>query len=232
MIDFGRILLVGRHETLPEEKRFLMLSLAPMLKRAAQALESRWPDRLEAWTRWNVAAWHVDGSTLNRVDLLRFEGLGEVPLPHLTERWVYLAAVHHIDPLEVPRDPPLLHRSSQVLDATSLPPREGGGKRAAHERSGHVERIRVLEDALEQEGLLDAPQAQTVRGMEALLRWKGLRLTRKGDGWSLQPIPDDERWSSLAGGDRLDQILPATLGDKGPRGLSFSPEVERAAAAR
>jgi hypothetical protein len=220
MIDFGRIILIGRHERISEEKRYILSAITPMLERAAEALRERWPDRLDAWDRWNVVAWHVDGPILQRIDLLRFEGLGATPLPHLSERWVYVAKFHHIDPLEVPEDPPLLHRSSQLLDPENLPPRENH-RVSASEARRHPERILDLERALEMEGVLDAPQAQTARGMEQLLRWKGLRIVPKGEGWRLEQVPDDQRWTTVMGGDRLHQILPKQLEKKGPRGLSF-----------
>lgn len=225
MIDFGRIILIGRHERIPEERQFLLHALTPMLDRACQALRERWPDRLDAWERWNVVAWHVEGRIPQRLDLLRFDGLGESPLPHLGERWLYAATVHHIDPYPVPDDPPLLHRSSQLLDADNLPPRQGKPPLPRAERKGHVERIRVLEEALDAEGILNAPQAQTARGMERLLRWKGLRIVSKGMGWALEPIPDEQRWITSTGGSTLDQILPAKL-DGGSRGVSVFRAVE------
>jgi hypothetical protein len=220
MIDFGRIILIGRHEKITDEKRYILSAITPMLEKAAQALKERWPDRLDAWERWNVAAWHVDGPILQRVDLLRFEGLGVAPLPHLTERWVYVAKFHHIDPLEVPDDPPLLHRSSQLLDADNLP-QKGTSRLRPSELRRTPERILDLERALEHEGILDAPQAQTARGFENLLRWKGLRIVPKGDGWRLEQVPDDQRWTTATGGDRLHQILPQRLDQAGPQGLSF-----------
>jgi len=220
MIDFGRIILIGRHEKITDEKRYILSAITPMLEKAAEALKERWPDRLDAWERWNVAAWHVDGPILQRVDLLRFEGLGIAPLPHLTERWVYVAKFHHIDPLDVPNDPPLLHRSSQLLDPDNLPP-QGNRRVPKAELRRTPERITDLERALEQEGLLDAPQAQTARGMERLLRWKGLRIVSKGEGWKLETVPDDQRWTTVTGGDRLHQILPERLDQAGPRGLSL-----------
>jgi len=224
MIDFGRIILIGRHERIPEERRFLLHALTPMLERAAQAMRERWPDRLDAWERWNVLAWHVEGSIPQRLDLLSFTGLGDVPLPYLSERWVYAATVHHIDPYPVPDDPPLLHRSSQILDPAHMPPRLGKPKLPRAESKNQAERIRDLEDALDAEGLLNAPQAQTARGMERLLRWKGLRIVSKGMGWSLEQIPDDQRWAASVGGDCLDQILPSKINLTGPRGVSFAVE--------
>ena len=229
MIDFGRIILVGRHEQICEERQFVLAALAPLLERASQAMRERWPDRLEAWERWNVVAWHVDHSTAPRIDLLRFEGLGVVPLPHLTERWIYVSRFHHIDPMAVPDDPPLLHRSSQVLDPDNLPPDATAGLPKS-DHKGRVERILDVERALEAEGLLDAPQAQTARGMENLLRWKGLRLALAEGSvhrWKLETVPDAERWSTVAPGGRLDAVVPTSIRQVGPRGLMPARSVER-----
>jgi hypothetical protein len=233
MIDFGRIILVGRHEKISEERQFVLTALAPLLERAAQAMRERWPDRLDAWERWNVVAWHVDRSPNPRIDLLRFEGLGQTPLPHLTERWVYVSRFHHIDPMEVPNDPPLLHRSSQVLDADNLPP-EATVSLPKADRKGRVERILDVERALEVESLLDAPQGQTVRGMENLMRWKGLRLSLiegSVQRWRLENIPDAERWTTVAAGGRIDAVVPSSLKLLGPRGLAVARKVERKQAA-
>lgn len=233
MIDFGRIILVGRHEQISEERQFVLAALAPLLERAAQAMRERWPDRLEAWERWNVAAWHVDNSAWPRIDLLRFEGLGTVPLPHLTERWIYVSRFHHLDPAPVPSDPPLLHRSSQVLDASHLPPEAIVGLPKS-DHKGRVERILEVERALESEGLLDAVQGQTARSMERLLRWKGLRLALVEGSvhrWKLETVPDAERWSAVAPGGRLDAVVPLTLKREGPRGLVPAHSVERRARA-
>jgi len=231
MIDFGRIILVGRHEQITEERQYVLAALAPLLEQAARAMRERWPDRLDAWERWNVVAWHVDESPAPRIDLLRFEGLGSVPLPHLTERWIYVSRFHHIDPVPVPEDPPLLHRSSQVLDPKSLPP-EACVSLPKCDHLGRVEAIMDIERALEHEGLLEAPQGQTARSLERLLRWKGLKLSKVNGStarWKLESLSDAERWSSLSVGDRLDAVVPETLRDAGPRGLTVFGRVERRA---
>lgn len=228
MIDFGRILLVGRHERIPEERRVVLAQLAPSLKRASEAMSSRWPDRLDAWTRWNVVAWHVLGGPLQRVDLLRFEGLGERPLPHLVERWCYIVNLHHIDPLPVPSDAPLLHRSSEVLDPEE-PMKLDTGRPVVLKREwrNHVEQISLLERALEREGLLDAPQAQTVKSMESLLHWKGLRIERHHNGWRLVQVEPSEGlggYTSASG--CLDDQVPKRLDVQGPKGVQFHEQAE------
>lgn len=230
MIDFGRILLVGRHESLSDEKRVLLARLTPMLARATDAMRERWPDRLDAWERWNVAAWHVEGTVLNRLDLLTFDGLGVRPLPHLVERWTYVVNLHHIDPLAVPGDPPLLHRSSRLLDESQpVPGKDGKPVTRPQEWRSRVECIRLLEDALERESILDAPQGQTARGMEMLLRWKGLQIQAHKNGWRLRQISDDERMSFGVQGTRLDEVVPRNLAGNGPRGLTI---VEASASTR
>jgi hypothetical protein len=93
-----------------------------------------------------------------------------------------------------------------------------------------VERILDVERALEAEGLLDAPQAQTARGMENLLRWKGLRLALAEGSvhrWKLETVPDAERWSTVAPGGRLDAVVPTSIRQVGPRGLAPARSVER-----
>ena len=171
MIEYPKVLLVGRHEVVPEDMRWIWERLVVVCGQIRHAWEHRWSDRLEAWDEWNVLACVGDWGKWDYFDCMRWEELGESPLPYLRTRWRYVPLLGIVDPQAVGADPPVLHGSSRLLDSKHWPVKLPGTW--SHDPKTRLEEI---ERKLDKLSLPNDSGAQTRRGAAECLRQRGYEL--------------------------------------------------------
>ena len=212
MMDLGKVVLVGRHERANEDMKWLWEIFAAFQTRARAAMQSRWPDKIDAWDRWNVMALvQRTADSYGVIDFVEFhtyENLGLHPAPWMTERWRFVPMINHMDPEKIPSDPPVLHHSSRVLDRDRPP--TSLSHIPAHERPGVWDRIKQAEMDLDREGVYALPNAGTKEGLKSALAFRNLRMVSdKAGTFLVEPLPPDEMapvvsrsWGSLLEAER------------------------------
>lgn len=179
MIEFSRVLLVGRHEPPSDGPDVWIRDAAGVYEAGAQQCWfRRWPDQLERWDEWNAMALIGPFGKWNLVEFHEWEGLGTRLTPVLRGRIQYVPAVDTIDPQPVTGfDPPVLHNATKLLPMNGRIP---GDAWTPFARKSWLESARTIEDQLERRGLYNFPESGTLRGWERLLSRESLSVTEKG----------------------------------------------------
>jgi len=179
MIEFPRVVLVGRHEPVPDGPESYFRDAAGAFEQAAhRAYFHRWPDRPELWDEWNVVAMVGEFGKWNLVELQNWEGLGTMVIPVLRARLAYIPATGRIDPVPVSGfDPPILHHATKLLPPDGRIP---GDKISIVMRKSWMESVRTVEAQFERLGLFNYPTSGTLRGWQRLLAREGLRVEEGG----------------------------------------------------
>ncbi len=165
MLEFADVILLGREEPASEDNRWVRERYEALTAEMAGPYLREHTDRPELWHGHNVFAAIGPFGRWYRYEWQTWEGLGTLPIPHLAGVVRHDLTLGVIYPLAVdPVDPPVLHRSYELLPPP-LP-----------RRPDSREKILVACRKLERLGLLDWPEANSKLGWEAILRRQGLRI--------------------------------------------------------
>jgi hypothetical protein len=168
--------MMSRREPATDGKEWLCDMVAGEIRRVKSAWLYRWPDRMESWRAWDVAALIGDVGSWREVFLLRFSDLGKHPLPALSERWRYIKSLDMVDPCDIPRERPVLHHTTRLYEAAYWP-----GKLVDVMARHNAAVFSEVERKLDELGIPENPEGQTRAGIDRLLAMQGLELAGPTD---------------------------------------------------
>lgn len=204
MIEYPKVLLVGRHEVVPDDMRWVWEYLVGVCGHIRSAWEHRWSDEIAAWDDWNVLACVGDWGKWTYFDCMRWEELGSSPIPYLGARWRYVPLLGIVDPQPTGNDPPVLYGSSRLLNSRHWPVKLPGTW-AKDPRT----RLEEIERKIDQLSLPSDVGAQTRAGAAHSLRLRGYELAApetKGVEWQ----NNTASWQLREIRDRPDPSAPVT----------------------